>query len=154
MAATDATVYAGLQVRKGSVFFPAGLNAFSASIAADPAVGPSPGYVLAPPEGVHVDLSKLSVGGLSPGLGIIRNLLNPAQSSNFVEYGVFDQDLDRFFLWNEALPGEQYPFRISRYFGFEMGSGIPTTGTIGSNIRFHVKGVGGSVPLFIGVFAR
>lgn len=154
MASTDAVVFTGLQVRKGSVFFPAGNTSFNCAIEADPAVGPTPGYILAPPGGVHIDLSKVSVGGLAPGLGIIRNLLDPNQSSNYVEYGVFDQDLDRFFPWNEALPGEQYPFRISRFFGFEMGSGVVTTGTIGSNVVFHVKGVGGSVPVFIGVFAR
>jgi len=154
MAKTDAVVFTGLQVRKGSVFFPAGNTSFSCDIAADPAVGPTPGYVLALQAGVHIDLSKLTTGGLSPGLGVIRNLLDPNESSNFVEYGVFDKNSHKFYPWNEALPGEQYPFRISQFFGYEMGSGVIGTGTDGSNVCFHVKGVGGDVPIYLGVFAR
>lgn len=83
------------------------------------AKGPTPGAFTAALAGTRVDLSELD----TPGLCKITNL----DTVNVVQWGVFDGS--EFYPLGELLPGEFYIFRLSRFLGRSMGSGVAGTGT-------------------------
>lgn len=144
--ANEARVNASLIIRKGSVDYASRPSAFQATVNADPASGPTPGLILAPPAGVNVDLSKLT----HPGLCRYMNLLDPAESSNYVEIGVWIPGTLEFVPFGEALPGETYVVRLSRFIGHEIGTGAGTAP--GPATMLRVKGIGGTVPVIVEAF--
>lgn len=97
----------------------------------DGALGPTPGAVLVGIYGTDVDLSQLT----QPGICRVSN----QDASNFVSYGPYDPELDKFYPVGEILPGEFYLFRLSRNLGNEYagtGTGTGTTGAETNTLRF------------------
>src|SRR4051794_10813942 len=68
--------------------------------------GPTPGAVTVSTHGTDVDLKQLT--GLG-GLCVITNL----DSTNWVEYGVYDYSTRVFYPVHKLLPGEMYVARLS-----------------------------------------
>jgi hypothetical protein len=79
--------------------------------------GPVPGQLLVGIGGINVNFSPLT----QPSMGRIMNL----DEINFITYGIYDSVRARFFPLHEVLPGETYPFRISRF----LHEDYPATGT-------------------------
>ena len=99
------------------------------------AIGPTPGSVLATKQGTNVNLSVL----VQPGVCTITNL----DTINYVEIGVWDPITNEFYVLLEALPGETWPMRLSRFLGEDIGTGSGTTpGGTGKQLR--IKGIGGA----------
>lgn len=116
--AKEATIRIALQVRSGMLNYQSNPTYFSADIV-DPK-GPTPGAFTVSVAGTDTDLSELT----EPGLCRIMNL----DSTNFVEFGIWDPALQDLFVLGELLPGETYVLRLSRNLGETYeGTGTGTT---------------------------
>lgn len=152
--ANEATVRTILQIRKDNVDFPGLPGAFNATILADVAKGPTPGAVAVSEDGTDIDLSEL----IEPGLCQIKNL-EPASEDNlpYIEYGIWDPGVQRYYPLGEMLPGETYVLRLSRYLGTPFigtgtGTGTGTSPDITTTLR--LKAIGGPATGYVGAFER
>lgn len=92
--------------------------AFSADV--NGTKGPTPGSLTVPTGGKVVPLNELT----TPGWCRIMN----QDATNYVEYGVYDPDYDRFYPFGELGPGELTVFKFSRNFREEYeGTGTGTS---------------------------
>jgi hypothetical protein len=101
--ANEATIRAGLSIRKAKLDYRSNPQQFTATVNGNS--GPTPGAVTAATTGTTVNLSQLTAMG---GLCLVMNL----DSTNFVEYGVYNGAT--FFPLGELLPGEFSVIRLSR----------------------------------------
>lgn len=122
--ANEATVNSLLQITKGNLQYASRPTAFRVDV--ENVGGPTPGAILVTPTGVDVDLSVL----ISPGLCRIANY----DTTNYLEYGIWDPDNDRFFPLGEVGPGETYVIKLSRNLSSEFGTGVGT-GTVGEAVN-------------------
>lgn len=131
--------------------------------------GPTPGEFLASKNGTQVVLTAL----VQPGLCRFQNLgvdVNGASLfgtvndqynwTNYEEMGVFipfgtvipPQGL--FIPMLEALPGESYAFRLSRFLTSEFGGTEPGTGAEGGGVQLWVKSIGTASKALVEAFER
>jgi hypothetical protein len=108
----------GLAINKGKIDYMSRPNSFTASMTNTG--GPTPGQILVSVYGTDVDLSVLD----TPGFCWMQNL----DTVNYVEYGVWDGEFDRFYPLGELKPGEINVIRLARNLFQEYGEG-PGTGT-------------------------
>ena len=120
----EARIRSSLTIRKGTTPLQLEYSSKPTTFLADVAgvKGPSPGAISVSVYGTDVDLSELEV----PGLCRLMNL----DAKNYVEYGIWDPEVDMFYPLGEVLPGESYVIRLSRNLREEYGTGTGT-GTIG-----------------------
>jgi hypothetical protein len=143
--ANEATVRVSLQIRKtsGSLTVLEWLNrpgAFQADVTGTK--GPTPGALTIPVGGKVISLEELG----TPGLCHLRN----CDATNYVEWGVYDVDQDRFYPVGELLPGEGYVLRLSRNIQEEYeGTG---TGTSGPTSRLFMKANTADVVVVVSAF--
>lgn len=117
--ANEATIRSSLQIRSGHLNYQSQPVAFQADVAG--AKGPVPGAVQVDTIGTDIYFSELD----TPGLCRIQNL----DTTNYVEWGIYDTVTGRFSPVGELLPGETFVFRLSRNFAEQYtGSGTGTTG--------------------------
>lgn len=127
----EARVNSGLSVRKvdGQLIL-LDYQSRPASFTADVSgtFGPTPGAFVASVAGTDADLTGLTV----PGFCWMQNM----DSLNFVQFGVWDPETEKFYPVGELLPGESCLFRLSRNLGVEYeGTGSGTTGPT-NRLRF------------------
>jgi hypothetical protein len=136
-----AQIQISLNLRSGNLQYQNVPNAFNAVVAG--ANGPTPGSLLiATTPGTDVNLSELSAVG---GFCVLANL----DSTNWVEYGIYDAGSSLFFPLGEILAGEQYILRLSRNLGKDYpgsGTGVP----IGATLRIVANTA--SCRVFVGAF--
>lgn len=132
----------GLTIRKGFLDYRSSPTSFQAD--QDGSGGPTPGEMLATEDGADVDLSMLT----TPGMAWVQNM----DSTNYVEFGIFDATANVFYPFLEVLPGECYPIRLSRYIQQEFG-GTGTADTVASS-TLRVKGIGGDCRVRVDVFEK
>lgn len=89
--------------------------------------GPTPGAITAAVAGTDVDLTELT----TPAFCRISNL----DTSNFVEYGIWDPEGSTFYPLGEVGPGEFYVIKLSRNLQEEYGTGTGTTGASTNRLR-------------------
>ena len=129
----EATLQISLQINKadatGNVNYRSYPTQFNADV--DGALGPTPGAFVVSIYGTDADLSELSV----PGLCRLTN----QDPTNFITYGIYDPEADKFYPLGELLAGEFYVLRLSRELGWEFagaGTGTGTTGPYTNTLRF------------------
>ena len=140
--ANEITVRASLRVLKGNLNFPTpGQGTFLATM--NGAKGPSPGVLTIGVNMTLVDFSELA----TPGMCWLQNL----DSTNYVEWGLWDSYQNQFGVLGELKPGESSVFRLSRYLGKEQ---IPGTGTTpaGNPTRFAMKATGAPCDVLVMAF--
>ncbi len=103
--ADEARLQVSLQVVNGNLNYQSRPTAFTADMST--AKAPTPGRVLAAVLGTDVDLSQIT----TPGLAWLMNL----DPTNFVEYGLWDESTNVFYVIGELLPGECFTLRLSRH---------------------------------------
>lgn len=103
-------------------------TAFNATV--EDGSGPTPGLVNVPVSGVDIDLSAITNPG---GLVRIQNL----STTNYVEVGSWDGAIFRPLF--ELLPGEFFPWRLSRNLGNIYGTGTGTSGTDATTLRLNAN---------------
>lgn len=123
--ADEATVRSSLQIRTGNLSYNSQPSGFQADVSG--VKGPCPGAFAVSTSGTDVDLSELS----SPGLCRIANL----DSTNFVEWGIWEPLISHFYVLGRILAGESYIIRLSPHLGYEYGVGTGTVGGV-NTLRF------------------
>jgi hypothetical protein len=127
--ADEATIKAGLQVKKGNIDYLNRPIQFTADV--DGTKGPTPGAVSCTTAGTDIDLSELT----TPGWCVLRNI----DPTNFVSVGVWHPQNNEFFPFLELLPGEQAVIRLSRNFTQEFFTGTGTTGPGNNTLRIKAN---------------
>lgn len=125
----EAQIQSQLAINVGNYSWQCLPGSFNADVSAYGAAGPTPGSVLATLSGTLIDLSKIITPG---GLCSIQN----SDLTNFVEIGMYDPDVSKFYSFMELLPGEQWVFRLARNYDNEYGAG---TGTTGSGVNYYAR---------------
>lgn len=127
--AQEARIVSSLYIRKaaGNITYQSQPTSFVADV--DGSKGPTPGALTVPTGGKIILFNELTTPGLC-------RLINYDQT-NYVTYGIYDPDYDRFYPLGELLPGESYVLRLSRIFRQEYdGTG---TGTSPPSCYFFMK---------------
>ncbi len=140
--ANEGQARVGFTIRTGNLNHRPPQEVFNFNVDGE-AKGPTPGGITVPTSGVNVDLSQLDV----PGVCMIKNL----SADHAVEYGPYDESLELFLPFGEALPGEAWPVRLSRFLGREMGTGTGT-GAVGNATAFRIKAIGGTANVLVEAF--
>ena len=144
--ANEATIRSSLNIRKVSGalslinFRSSGVEAFTATVAGTK--GPVPGALTATVVGVDVDFSELS----QPALCQITNM----DATNYVTVGIWDPEINKFYPFDEILPGESYVRRLSRLLGGETGTGSGTSGPNTNTMRLRASS--GTVNVIVEAF--
>lgn len=140
--ANEISVRSSLQIKNGNLTYLGQPTAFTANMVGTK--GPTPGYVSATAAGVSVSLAALSI------LGGMCRIMNDDIAGTILEYGIYDTVTHKFYPLGEALAGETYILRLSRYLGAEFGTspGTHTTGTT----SLYVKGIGQAVNCLVEAF--
>jgi len=108
--------------------------------------GPVPGAITALRTGTIVDFSQLTI----PGFCQITSL--DSNTGNYVEYGIYDPQINVFYPLGELGVGESYILKLTRNLLEEyIGTG---TGTTGPTNKFMVKGFNGNANVFVGAFEK
>jgi hypothetical protein len=107
--------------------------------------GPVPGAFTVSTHGIDVDFGELA----TPGLCIIKNF----DSSNWLEYGIWDPEGAVFYPLGEVGPGEIYALKLARNLQEGIGTADPGTGTTEANtnrlrLRANAQAVEASVEAF------
>ncbi len=102
--ADEATISAGLTLKKGNLDYASRPVTFSDDIDAAAPTGPSPGSMAIATAGTDVAFGQLT----TPGLAVLSNL----DDTNFVEYGV--KTGGTFYELGEIKPGTHVVLRFSR----------------------------------------
>lgn len=101
--------------------------------------GPSPSAVTVSLSGTDIDLSQLTL----PGACFLANCEDPDTTSNsYVEYGIYDPQMNVFYPFGELKPGAIAVFQFSRNFREEWSSIGTGTGTSTDNNTFRMKAYG------------
>jgi hypothetical protein len=129
----EANLHISLQINKSDSAGIINYRSYDTQFAADVngALGPTPGAFIVSVYGTDVDLTEL----VQPGLCRVSN----QDATNYVEYGIYDPELDKFHPLGEILPGEFFILRLSRNLGWEYagtGTGTGTTGAKTGTLRF------------------
>ena len=105
--------------------------------------GPSPGALTIPVYGKVIPLTELT----TPGLCMLRNL----DATNYVEWGLYDPQIDQFYPLGEIQPGESYVLRFSRNIREQYeGTGTGTTAVGG--VEFFMKANAADVVVSVEAF--
>lgn len=121
-------------------------NSYFVDLTTSNPVGPSPGTIAVPAEGIDIDLSTFT----TPGLCEVYN----ESTSGYVTIGIKDPETDVFYPFLEVGPLEKYVVKLSRDISEEHGTGSGT-GTVGGNTNtMHAKSSTGTSYLFVGAFER
>lgn len=137
----EAQIQSSLVIRRGSLLY-GRPRMFQADVSATK--GPTPGYVLVSTEGTDIEFTELT----TPGLVRIQNV----DTTNYVEYGIFDPQTNVFYPLGELLPGEEYVLRFSRNLQEEyVGTG---TGTSAPTNTFRMKANGAPCGVQIDAFEK
>ena len=140
--ANEAQITSILRIVKGSMTYQSQPSSFMADV--DGEGGPTPGAILVSTAGTNIDLSQLTV----PGLCRIQNL----DTTNYVQYGIWDPETEAFYPLGELLPGETFSFRLARDIQEQYGAGTGTgTGDAGLN-RLRFKAIGDNCIVLIEAF--
>lgn len=129
--ADEASIRSSLQITKGEIEYRSNPTQFLADVTGSK--GPTPGAVTVTTAGTDIDFSELT----TPALCRIQN----QDSTNFVEYGIWDPEGNTFYSLGEILPGETYVLRLSRFLQEEFGTaaGTGTTGADTNRLRFKAQ---------------
>lgn len=132
--ADEITMNLSLNVRKGKLDYQSKPTAVRVNM--DGASrGPTPAYITVNQYGSDVDLSQLD----TPGICRIMNLSE--DDDVWIEYGVWDPETGVFYPFGEALSGEFYILRLSRFLGSEqLGTGTGTGGPATNTLRIKCYG--------------
>lgn len=125
---SEATIQTSLQISKSGLEYQSRPTSFRADVTGKK--GPTPGAITVAVLGTSITFSELT----TPGFCRIQNL----DDTHFVEVGIYDPELNRFYPLLELQAGETYVFRFSRNLQEEYG--ITGTGTFapGAN-RLRLK---------------
>ncbi len=123
---TQATIRSSLQIKVGELEYQSKPTDFKATVTGSK--GPVPGAMSISTAGTDIDFSEL----VQPALCRFMNL----DSTNFVEWGVWDPENTKFFPVGEILAGETYVIRLSRNIQEEFDTGTGTTGANTNRLRF------------------
>ena len=104
--------------------------------------GPGPGVTTVSTAGTDIDFSEFT----TPGYVRIQN----QDATNFVELGIWDPQITKFYPLLEILPGQSYVLRWSRNITREFATGTGTTGPDTNTIR--LKADTAAVPVLIETF--
>ena len=141
--ANEASIRVSLTIRKDNLFYQSQPSFFQADITGT-AKGPVPGAMAVPTTGKIVDFGELTI----PGLCKLHNL----DETNYVEYGIYDPQIDVFYPLGEIMAGEVYVIRLSRNLLEEYtGTG---TGTTAATNKFMLKAQGASCNCVIEAFEK
>ncbi len=111
--------------------------------------GPTPGAIDVSLSGTDVDLSQLTL----PGHCFLYNAEDPDTSGNsYVEYGIYDPQVNVFYPFGELAPGQAAVFKFSRNFREEWASIGTATGTASENNRFRMKAYGARAVVRVDAF--
>lgn len=125
--ANEVRIQASLRIISGNVNYNAQPTSYNDTLSSTK--GPSPGAVTVDTEGTDIDFSELIV----PGWCRLMNL----DDTNFVTWGIWDPETEKFYPCGELGPGQTYPIKLSRYLQQEFGTGTGTTGP--DTNRFRIK---------------
>lgn len=140
--ANEAQIRSSLQILKDPLEYRSQPTVFNADVTG--IKGPVPGAITASTAGTDVDLSELTV----PGFCRLQNL----DSTNLVDFGIWDPESDLFYPLGELQPGEVYVIRLSRNLSSEYGT-TPSEGTVGPNTnRFRIKAYVAAVDVVVEAF--
>ena len=146
--ADEARITVGMQIRKTSdgitVMDVRKSSSFSVDVSGTK--GPSPGAITALVTGTVVDLSQLTI----PGLVWITSLDD--DEGNYVEYGIYDPQLDVFYPLGEVGPGESWPLKFTRNLLEEYSN--TGTGTTAATNKFMVKAFNASAIVSVEAFEK
>lgn len=122
----EATIHSSLAIRKGNLNYgPSRPTAFTADVGGT--LGPTPGALTVDNEGDDIAFAELT----TPSLCRIANI----DSTNRLEYGIWDPEGVKFYPLGEVLPGESYVLRLARNLFEEYGTGTGTTGADTNRLR-------------------
>jgi hypothetical protein len=140
----EATINASLNILQpgGIGTWRSNITAFRANVLGT--LGPTPGGIIATPNGVDVNFGSLVI----PALCVIQNY-DPV---NYLEYGIYDPSTTTYYPLGEVQAGEGYVIRLSRRLTHSEGN--VGTGTTGSSKTFRVKAPDGNVDCFVGAFSK
>lgn len=145
--ANEIRVRSSLAILKGSLYYQSFPSQFLADL--ESTKGPSPGAVTISISGTDIDLSQLQL----PGYCFLQNLEDPDSTTNsYVEYGVYEPELNIFYPFGELLPGESTIFKFSRNFQEEWASIGTGTGTATQNNTFRMKAYGDNAVVRVDAF--
>jgi hypothetical protein len=119
--ANEITVRASLQIRKGGQTYQSQPTAYTADLEGA-GYGPTPGLILAALAGSQVDFSQLT----SFGHCFLRNMEDPTvldPTVYWVDYGIYDQTLGKFYPLGRVRPGRITVLELSPYLQEQMGTG-------------------------------
>lgn len=125
--ADEANITSNLRITKDNLEYSSQPQSFTADVSGT--MGPIPGGLIVDTDGVDVEFTGLT----TPALCRIMNL----DSTNYVEYGIWDPENDTFFPLGEVLAGETYVLRLSRNLQEQFGTGTGTTGD--DTNRLHLR---------------
>jgi hypothetical protein len=107
--------------------------------------GPTPGYLVATPAGVDVDLSALG----TPGWVEIRNY----SQVDYITIGIWDGDFSAvFFPMMEIPPGKHQCFKLSRFIGQVIDEAGTGTAAPGESNFLRIKSGGASCKVYVGAY--
>jgi len=147
--ADEARIQSYLQIRKNSgtitlIDYRSGPTVFQATVTGTK--GPVPGALTVPTTGKIVDLSELT----TPGFVFLHNL--DSDTSNYVEFGIYDPQTDVFYPLGELNAGESTVFKFSRNLLEEYtGTG---TGTSAATNQFMLKSFNASAVVTVEAFEK
>lgn len=140
--ANEATVITSLRVVKNNIQYQSLPQSFIGDVVGSK--GPCVGVLTIPVGGKPIDLSEL----ITPGYYVLKNIED--DDGPWVEYGIWDVEMDRFYPWGEIQPGEVYVGRFSRNVAEEyVGTG---TGTTAPTNKVFFKAHGGDCEVSIEIF--
>lgn len=128
--ANELVITAGLTANKGNLHYASQNNGFQADMSGTK--GPSPGAISVSIEGTDVEFSQLT----DPGWCRMINL----DSTNYVEFGIWDPENSKFFPIGILRPGKVALFEISPNLQEEFNTGTGTTGANTNRLRLRANG--------------
>lgn len=133
----EITVRNLLQITAGNVKYSTPKDAANFTLDMVGRRGPTPGLMRVTVDGVDADLSLLD----TPGVGDITNLSEV--TGNWIEYGIYDQDYERFYPLGKVNPGQTWPIQFSPNMFGEFssggGTGTGTSGPSNNTLRFRSR---------------
>lgn len=127
--ANEVQIRSSLQVNKDAIEYQSRPTAFAADMAGTK--GPTPGALTVSTGGTDVDLTGLT----TPGFCRMQN----QDTTNFVTYGIWDPEGNKFFPLGEMLAGEVFVLRLARDIEAEYGTGTGTTGANTNRLRLKAN---------------
>lgn len=142
--ADEARIIASLTITADQVSYSSRPTSFTADVTGRK--GPTPGAVKARMTGTIVEFSELTI----PGFCKIGSLNIAA--GNYVEYGIYDPQIDVFYPLGEINKDENYVIRLSRNLLEEYTS--TGTGTTAATNKFMVKAFNADADVTVEAFEK